>query len=35
MSTSWAICTLDMQYGYEVNVFTLITRRTNRSTGKV
>jgi hypothetical protein len=34
MST-WAICTLDMQNGHEVNVFTVITRRTNRPTGKV
>jgi hypothetical protein len=35
MSTSWAICTLDMQDGHEVNVFTLITWRTNRPTRKV
>jgi hypothetical protein len=35
MSTTWAICTLDMQDGHEVNVFTLITRHTNSSTRKV
>jgi hypothetical protein len=34
MSTSSAIYR-DMRDGHEINVFTLITRRTNRTTGQV